>query len=219
MVNDEQRSMWDRYTVSLTKVPGAAITLIMAGILLPAAIHAVKLGNDETPANLLVSICISLFAGVIFLWILDAVSILPFRSQWVSKSVYAAAIVSVLGTSVAVYADFFSSRKYPFEGAWALQYTDGDYVKRTNVIMMYSNQSRAYWGYSEFDDRDQKDKDAVIWIKIDDFDPKAAEIRLQLYKSSKKIADENYRLTIEREGALLRSDKPNPDKLRLSRPN
>jgi hypothetical protein len=220
MTDTDTKTMWDRYTLSLKKVPGTAITLIMVGILLPAAFHSFKLASSEaTPSDLLVSICISLFSGILFLWILDAVSILPFRSQWVSKSVYGAAIISILGTSVAVYKDFFAVRKYPFEGSWNLVYQDSNNIKRANAIMMFSDQSGAYWGYSEFDNSDLKDGESIVWIKIDEFDPKDKEIRVQLFRSSKKVSEEKYKLRVERDGKLIASVDPNIDKLRLSRPN
>jgi hypothetical protein len=127
--------------------------------------------------------------------------------------------VSVLGTSVAVYKDYFATRKYPFEGAWVLQYSDSDHVKRANLVMLYSDQSGAYWGYSEFDNSDPNEKDHIIWFKVDEFDPKEKQIRLQLYRASRKVVDENYKLDIQRENKLITSAKPNGDKLRLSRPN
>ncbi len=216
----DPRSVWDMYSVSITKVPGTAITLIMAAILLPAAFYGFNLMMARpTPADVLVSICISLFSAVLFLWILDAVSILPFRSQWVSKSIYGAAIVSVLGTSVAVYKDYFAARKYPYEGSWVFQYLDAAELKRTNLIMLYSDQSGAYWGYSELDNADPKDKDPIIWVKVDEFDPNKREIRLQLHRASRKLVNEKYQIAIERENKLITSAKPADDKLRLSRPN
>src|SRR5438046_1468148 len=93
-----------RSGASVRRIPGLALQIMLVGILFPTAIYAFNLRNP-TPAQLLVAICMSLFSAVIFLWILDATSVLRFRSEWVSRSVYGAAIVSVLGTSVAVYQD------------------------------------------------------------------------------------------------------------------
>jgi hypothetical protein len=216
MTDDHGRSLWDRYSLSIEKIPGTAVTLIMAAILLPAVMNAMRLASGRpTPADLLVAICISLFSGVIFLWILDAVSILKFRSEWLSKSVYGAAIVSVLGTSVAVYKDYFATRKYIYEAPWALEYTEKDYLKRAQMIILYSDHAGAYWGYSDFDSSDQKGDDPIVWIKIDELDPTAKEIMLQLYRKSGKTQVEKYPLTIERDNKLIISD----DKLRLSRPD
>ena len=194
-----------------SKNSGTAVTLIMAAILLPAVLNAFRLASSKaTPTDLLVTICISLFSGVLFLWILDAVSILRFRSEWVSKSVYGAAIVSVLGTSVAVYKDFFAARKYVYEGPWNFQYMEKDYVKRAHMIILYSDQAGAYWGYSDFDNSDQKVDDGIVSIKIDELDPDRKEVMLQLYRRSGKVEVEKDPLTIERENKLIFSD----DKLR-----
>src|ERR1022692_5321363 len=110
----------ERIPIPLLKMKGLkisemALLLMLFGILVPAAFYAFKL-RDPTPPQLLVAICISLFSSVVFLWILDSTSILRFRSEWVSRSVYGAAIVSVLGTSVAVYKDAFAAKAYPYEG-------------------------------------------------------------------------------------------------------
>src|SRR5437763_1364461 len=103
------------------QVPGIALTLMLLGILMPTAFYSIKLAQSSpTPADLLVAVCIALFSSVLFLWIMDATGILPFKAAWISKSVYGAAIVSVLGTSVGVYKDYFNARKYPYEGAWQI---------------------------------------------------------------------------------------------------
>jgi len=85
--------------------------------------------------------------------------------------------------------------------------------------MLYSDQSGAYWGYSELDNADPKDKDPIIWVKVDEFDPNKREIRLQLHRASRKLVNEKYQIAIERENKLITSAKPADDKLRLSRPN
>jgi hypothetical protein len=92
-------------------------------------------------------------------------------------------------------------------------------VKRANVILSYSDQSGAYWGYSEFDNSDTKEQDPIVWFKVEEFDPKAKEIRLQVFRSSRKVADETYQLDIQRENKLFTSTNPNSNKLRLARPN
>lgn len=100
-------------------LPNVALLLMMVAIILPAVNYSLWLKNP-TPSELLVAICIALFSSVVFLWILDVTGVLPFKSGWVSKSVYGAAIASVLGTSVAVYSEYFSQRKHPYEGKWEL---------------------------------------------------------------------------------------------------
>ena len=87
-------------------IPEMALLLMLAGILLPTALYSFRLQSPSAP-ELLVAVSVALFASVLFLWILDATDIMPFRAPWISKSVYGAAIVSILGTSVAVYKDYF----------------------------------------------------------------------------------------------------------------
>ncbi len=100
---------------------------MLLGILVPAAFYSFNLRNP-TPAQLLVAICISLFSGVVFLWILDATDIMRFRSEWVASSVYGAAIASCSWHQRRVYRDAFDSRKYPYEGAWDVVMTDKELV-------------------------------------------------------------------------------------------
>ena len=96
-------------------LPNVALLFMLMGVLMPSVIYSVNL-RTPTPAELLIAICIALFSSVLFLWIMDATSVLKFRSEWISKSVYGAAIASILGTSVAVYTDVLVERKYPYEG-------------------------------------------------------------------------------------------------------
>jgi hypothetical protein len=100
---------------AIDNLSGIALLLMLASVLLPSAYYSYHL-KDPTASQLLIAICIGLFSSLLFLWIMDAVSILRFRAEWVSKSVYGAAIVSILGTSVGVYQQAFSENKYPYEG-------------------------------------------------------------------------------------------------------
>jgi hypothetical protein len=89
--HDDLRIRFAGQTYTIT---GLAFLLMLAGILLPTVKYAYYL-REPSPAQLLVAVCMALFSAVLYLWILDATSILPFRSPWVSSSVYGAAIVSV----------------------------------------------------------------------------------------------------------------------------
>src|SRR5262245_15629818 len=126
----------------LAQIPGKAFSLMLAGILMPTALYSFRLAQaSPTPADLLVAVCIALFSGVLFLWIMDATNILQFRAAWISKSVYSAAIVSVLGTSVGVYKDYFNVRKYPYEGAWQVTLTSTEnsmHPTEFPVVLAYS---------------------------------------------------------------------------------
>ena len=132
-------------------IPSLSLALMVAGILLPAVLYSVNL-KTPTPSSLLVAICVSLFASVVYLWILDATGILQFRKEWMSKSIYGAAIVSVLGSSVAVYKDFFASEKYPINGKWEISIIDETINKslsENKLLIGYSKISNVYYGYSD----------------------------------------------------------------------
>ena len=92
------------YQAVVVPGPTRAISPNIGSYELPASTHNFRL-TDPSPAELLVAVSIALFASVLFLWIMDATGLLPFRAAWISKAVYGAAITSILGTSVAVYKD------------------------------------------------------------------------------------------------------------------
>jgi hypothetical protein len=131
-------------TFQLTTI---ALLLMLAGILIPTAKYAWDL-REPTPAQLLVTVCMAMFSAVLFLWILDSTSILPFRSPWVARSVYGAAIVSILGTSVAVYRDVFAESKYPYDGLWEMTLWSGypEVTRKHRVLLSYSSSAETYWG-------------------------------------------------------------------------
>jgi hypothetical protein len=163
------------------RISEMALLLMLAGILFPAATYSYKL-HDPTPAQLLVAICITLFSGVVFLWILDATSVIRFRSEWVSRSIYGAAIVSVLGTSVAVYKDAFGARPYPYEGRWqlvVLQPPANKILANHNLLLIFSESAGEYWGYSELAPKDSS-SDKAAWVEVLDFTPQDRNLKLRL---------------------------------------
>jgi hypothetical protein len=135
-------------------LPGAALIAIAIGILFTSVAYSIRL-TDPTPSQLVVAICIALFSASVFLWILDATSILRFRADWISKAVYSAAIESVLSTSALVYKNAFG-RQYPYEGAWDVTINSDDsvgqhrFVYNRPVILAYCETSDRYVGYSDY---------------------------------------------------------------------
>ena len=111
--------MSDSVEIPLT-LPTMVLVVMVMAVLLPSASYSFSL-NDPTPAELLVAICIGVFSSTVCLWILDAVSVLRFRSEWVSRGVWGAAIVSILGTGVGVFQGALAERKYLYEGAWTVR--------------------------------------------------------------------------------------------------
>jgi len=175
-------------------IPSLAIALMLTAILAPAVKYALTL-NEPTPDELLVAISISLFASVLFLWILDAVSLLPFREKWISKSVYGAAIVSILGTSVGVYSNNFGSASYPYEGEWMLSITKDDITEpfsEHSIIITYSKEAKIYWGYSNIK-LPIKDGE-VLWIEVFKFIPNSKEIDVRLRYPDSSIQRISHKL-------------------------
>ena len=182
------------------KVAGQKVTittiaffLMLGGILLPTAKYAFSL-HEPTPAQLLVAVCMAMFSAVLFLWILDATEILPFRAAWVSKSVYGAAIVSVLGTSVAVYRDAFAESKYPYDGPWEITVWETSKpapVAHHRLLLSYSRSRDAYWGFSDAQfpkDSDSSGAFRCAWLEITDFSPEDKRIVFDMHDDASAIS-------------------------------
>jgi hypothetical protein len=206
-------------------LPGLALIVIAVGILFPSVAYSLRL-TDPTPSQLVVAICIALFSASVFLWILDATSVLRFRADWISKAVYSAAIASVLSTSALVYKNAFG-RQYPYEGAWEL--TIGSkadslgrqrYVSVKPVILAYSESSERYAGYSNYNPGtadDLKNPTSVAWIEVESFTPNDGKLRMLLMSYDNSVAWVEGTVKLLRHGALLEGSGAS-DTLRLERP-
>jgi hypothetical protein len=206
----------------LKRLPEKALTLMLVGILVPTALYSYHLAQGSpTPADLLVAVSIALFSSVLFLWIMDATDILSFKAPWVSKSVYGAAIVSILGTSVAVYKDYFSARKYPYEGPWQVILTNSaDPTRPTefSAVLTYSEDGGRYWGYSNLISTAQDSK-TIVWAEVTDFVPEEKTIQLRLHLGDGTQRVYKWPLTMSRRGRFLKSEPNNTDlSVELRRP-
>lgn len=202
------------------KIPQMAFTLMLMGIVLPATFYAFKL-NNPTPAQVLVAICISLFSGVVFLWIMDATSVLRFREGWVSKSIYGAAIASVLGTSVAVYKDAFESRKYPYEGRWEVSVTQSDTNKllaERSLVLSYSDSAKVYWGYSDAIPEKNGESLKAAWLEVKQLTPDDGNIVMRLLFNDGSDLTLNQKLEITRDGRVFNSPESQNYKISINRP-
>jgi hypothetical protein len=168
-------------------IPLIAMGLMIVAILIPSVNYSVSLSNPS-PSELLVAISIALFSSVLFLWILDATSILKFRSEWVSKSIYGAAIVSIIGTSVGVYKDYFDSNKYVYTGKWEiniLNKSDSTYILNNYISLIYSENSNLYWGYSNIN-KNSTDTSFAFAAEMIQFNDKSKEATLKVIFPRKK---------------------------------
>lgn len=200
-------------------LPTIALGMMLIGVLLPSVMYSINLRNP-TPAELLIAICIALFSSVVFLWILDATGILVFRSAWISRSIYVAAIVSVLGTSVAVYQDAFSTRKYPYEGNWEVKIRESEaeyYLSWHHVVMIYSESASSYWGHSDYKPVSEANKTSTVWLKVLDFDLDKNEIKILIYLANNETRIIHSKLKKERKGNLFQSIPESKVNIEISR--
>lgn len=164
---------------------------------------------------------IALFAAVLFLWIMDATGLLPFRAAWISKAVYGAAITSILGTSVAVYKDFFYADKYPFAGAWQVTLTSNDdptHPTEFPLLLSFSESGQRYWGYSALI-ANSADSKTLVWAEAVDVSPHkgTATVRLHFGDGHQQLL--RWAITVQKKGRWLESKQPSSNfSLELHRP-
>jgi hypothetical protein len=200
-------------------IPTIALLLMLAGILLPSAAYSVRL-EHPSPAELLVAICVALFAAVLFLWILDATSILTFRAPWISKAVYGAAIASILGTSVGVYKDYFETAAHPYEGLWHVVIVPKSTSQpvECSLVLSYSRSAGKYWGYSDLI-ATESGGDTFRWIELMEYVPDEGVITLRAYKPDGTRLLIRCNVTTLRKDKVIRSSEPVPEySIELSRP-
>lgn len=203
------------------QLPQLTLMAVVVAVLMPAVNYSIRL-HDPTPAQLLVAICIGVFSSIVCLWILDAVGVLKFRSEWVARSVWAAAIVSILGTGVGVFQGAFAERKYPYEGPWAVRVyatSDKSFIAERQAILTYSQSTESYWGYSETSLPTPPQPNKAISLEIVAFDPKKPDVTLRLLFADGKQTVLEQGLTSEQSGVRFRTAASNPDiAISLSRP-
>jgi hypothetical protein len=195
------------------KLTQTALLLMLVGILLPAAAYSFRL-NKPTPSELLVAISVGLFSSVLFLWILDATSLLTFRASWMSKAIYGAAIVSVLGTSVGVYKDYFQSSKYPYDGVWHLSLKRSADAEPIECLLLvaYSRNAEKYWGYSNLAttlNTENKTK-VTYWFELIDYVPEESKARFRVVGSDGSERTIEQSLKSERKQKLLTLPEGSP---------
>jgi hypothetical protein len=203
------------------QIPQLALMAVVLAVLMPAAKYSIGL-HDPTPAQLLVAICIGVFSSTVCLWILDSVSIVKFRTEWVARSIWGAAIVSILGTGVGVFQGAFTERKYPYEGPWSVQvYSPASkaFVVERQAVMIYSESSGSYWGYSEASLPVPPQPEKAISTEIVSFDPAKPHVTLRLLFADGKQTVLDAALVGEQKGCRFQSPKSETDpSIVLARP-
>ena len=195
--------------LSAKNIPEMALLLMLAGILLPTALYSFRLQSPSAP-ELLVAVSVALFASVLFLWILDATDIMPFRAPWISKSVYGAAIVSILGTSVAVYKDYFYLDKHPAAGLWEVTLTnsaDPTHPKEFPLLLSFSEAGDRYWGYSALI-ANSTDSKTLVWVEAVDVSPRDGNATLRLHFGDGSVEVFKWTVSVQKKGKYMESTKP-----------
>jgi hypothetical protein len=189
------------------QLPRITLMAVVVAVLMPAVNYSIHL-SDPTPAQLLVAICIGVFSSVICLWILDAVSVFKFRSEWVARSVWTAAIVSILGTGVGVFQGAFADRKYPYEGPWVVRVysaVDKSFIAERQAVLIFSQSTESYWGYSETSLVVPPDPNKALSAEIIAFDPKKPRITIRLLFIDGRQAVLEQGLASEQKGLRFQS--------------
>ena len=202
-------------------IPSLALVMMIGGILFPAVYYSANL-RDPTPASLLVAICVSVFASVIYLWILDVTNILTFRHQWISKSIYGAAIASILGSSVAVYKDFFDSEKYPLRGKWQVSVINSrnKSLSQNELLIGYSENSDVYYGFSDVTEP-LHDTSGIAFIEVKSLSVKDKIILFQLGHENGKIESfqNSFRISENQKQIFINRGADSTYNVLISRPN
>jgi hypothetical protein len=139
----------------------------------------------------------------------------------VSRSVYGAAIVSILGTSAGIYKESFTGNKYPYEGSWNLATIerDGHPLVDTSIAMAYSEQAETYWGYSEYTPIRDGELPHAQWLRVDSFDPKESILAVTWIDAKGQKVSATFSLEAKHDSKLFETNASSGQTIRLSRPD
>lgn len=203
------------------QIPQLTLMFVVIAVLAPAVNYSIRL-NNPTPPQLLVAICIGVFSSVVCLWLLDAVSLLRFRSDWVARSVWAAAIASILGTGVGVFGGAFAERRYPFEGPWFVRVysaTDKMFIAEPQAVLTYREPTESYWGFSQVSLLTPANPSKAISVEVKDFEPSKPHITLSLLFANGNEIVLDQDLVNDQRGARFKTAATGTDMtISLSRP-
>lgn len=184
-------------------LPQAALVVMLVSIMLPPVNYAIR-QKEATPTQLITSICISLFASVLFLWILDATGIAKFRSAWISRSVYSVAVFSVLAATVGIYKDGFATHLHPLDGIWSMSAWTGDNERVADnlEVILYFKQSRdGYSGYSAYVASGQDQEDRINHFRIERLSPEDGIVFATAYRGTRSVPVHSDGLKLSRNKA------------------
>jgi hypothetical protein len=132
-----------------------AIVAMLIGIMAPPLVNvwqAFRQGS-LTPVQVITAVCMSVFASVLVLWILDATRLRAFPSNWMSRAIWALAISSILSAGIGMWKGQFTDRANPFDGLWKVScWTDsGEQIADAEeLIFAYNKPAHRYQGFSSY---------------------------------------------------------------------
>ena len=127
------------------------------------------------------------------------------RAEWISKSVYGAAIVSFSERVSRYIRTFLRTRKYPYEGRWELtirSLDDNKNIANHTVAISYSESAGTYWGYSNIHLGNPSEPAQVVWVEVVEFSSDEKKITLRLISKDESTSMITQTLKIERNGQL-----------------
>jgi len=208
-MNDTERIIYSRIPV----IALAALLLMLAAILFPALLFSFHLFfSPSRTTDIILAVSIATFASVVYLWILDATSILTFRTPWLSKSIWGIAIASILSTSASIYTGSFKEVKYPYQGVWEFTYIQSSVRLNFPVVISYSEGSGTYQGFTGVQQLNSNykffnirtDVPQYMSIEIADLNPEKGYIIFRRHINDQTI-EFSRSLDIARDGRLIES--------------
>ncbi len=171
----------------------------IALVLMTPPIMYVLQPNSSNPAQLVTSICITLLAAVLVLWIYDATDLIVLRAPWMSKAIYGIGVAGILSASVGLYKNTFSDHLHPLDGLWKFSCKTASGERLANnkeVILYYNKELKAYVGYSSYhNEHDSKSPEAAIHhLQIENFDAEQKSRQIT-FNTIVRSGRKNYAIT------------------------
>jgi hypothetical protein len=128
-----------------------------------------------------------------------------------------------VGTSVGVYRDAFSERKYPYEGLWHVyiqSVESQDYMADHELLLHYSTSAETYWGFAKMLTSQTPKTTKYDWVQVTEFQPKDNTLYARLLNNDGSELILSFQVSSERQGRRFTSKDTSTSKysLKLVRP-
>lgn len=176
-------------------------------IITPAVTYSISVA-PRAPEDVIMAGAVSLFCVTIYIWILDLIKFIDFRSKGVRAGVYSAAVLVILGSCATLVKSRLSRPAFPYAGYWSLPMTYSYWDPNRSVwattrgtwrvCLTYSERTGTYTGVSVPNWYVLQDDPAsgthVEWVEISEFAPESKRIRLKLKTNVRP--EEEFALTL-----------------------